>query len=589
MFPNNPNSNPRKMTVKEYEDDLNMRRNQTTTTTSMAAGPLSVAASSGRSGSSSGSSTRSNGAMISHYLNRIKNIEQAVQCIYGPSISLEEARQIAQDILGELEDRRHRGVVASQRTSVHGDPAKTEIVISNLRKIAKLRNYVYGVLSMIEDMADKEQIREINVFADKIKQLKQRGQVGAEIDDILRRIETLQDAGLPHETVMGTLKVCKDLLSKLTVGHKVAQDMTPPTEIQPLWSAMAQQVATSRTLAVIGGSASALGSAVAATSSLVGQGLYTCFSTSYQIASLSLIDRIHQIRNAPSPMAAAGVVALESYLATTTGLTNSLQLLEKLANARINVGIALDEIIDDGQSLGTTEHRNNMSENSSIASSMAINDAAENEAAIDIALAANVAGDNVEDDSTEIPINDINDLRDAAIGIAEAASADAEVLSVSASLRSNGERINESLLALRAIEGTAQNILDNMSRLASISPIKNFRPNAIVIPLNDDALSVGSRKSKRKADVQEAISEVMGEIDMALVETPPAMSRTGSKMSRIEGAQDVTDEPLGGGRSRKSRRSKRVRRTRKILRRRRRGSLKGCLKGKKMRRSMKRR
>jgi hypothetical protein len=597
---------PRKMT----QDNEDMRPR--ITTTSMAAGPLSVAAASGISGSSSGSSTRSNGEMISYFLNRIKTVEQAIQCIYGPSISLVEARQIAQDILGELEDRRHRGTLASQRTSVHGDPAKTEIVISNLRKIAKLRNYVYGVLSQIEDITDRDQIREIKLFADKINKLKQRGQVGDEINAILEKISLLQDAGLPHETVMSTLQVCKDMLSKLTIGHKADQEMTPPTEIQPLWRAMTQQVATNRTITAIGGTAAAIGSVamaatatatntLAATSSLVGQGLYTCFSTSYQIASLSLIDKIRQIRNAPSPMAAAGVVALESYLATATGLGNSLQLLEMLANARIDVGSALDEIIDDGQSLGTTEHRSNMSENSSIASSMAV-DAAENEAALDAALAANIADDNEEDESTDIPINEINRLRDEAIGAAEAAGADAEALSVSASLRSNGERINESLLALRAIEGTAQNILQNISRLASISPIGNFNPNNIVLPLDDDALSVdvGSRKTKRKADVAEAISAVIGEIDMELAESPPAMSRTGSKMSRIEGAQDVTGNGNGsdtsGGR-RKSRRSKRSRKTRKIHRRRRtRGCLqhtKGCgrltKRGKSKRRSMKRR
>jgi len=588
------------MTPKEYEEDLNMRQ------TSMAAGPLSVAAASGISGSSSGSSTRSNGSMISYFSNRIKTVEQAIQCIYGPSISLEEARQIAQDILGELEDRRHRGTLAAQRTSVHGDPAKTEIVISNLRKIAKLRNYVYGVLSQIEDMADRDKIREIKLFADKITKLKERGEVGAEIDDILSKISLLQDSELDHKVVMRTLQSCKDMLSKLTIAHKADQEMNQPTQIQPLWRAMTQQVATNRTITAIGGTAAAVGSVamaatataantLVATSSLVGQGLYTCFSTSYQIASLSLIDRIHQIRNAPSPMAAAGVVALESYLATTTGLTDSLKLLEMLANARINIGDALDEIIDDGQSLGTTEHRNNMSENSSIASSMAV-EAAENEAALDAALAANIADDNEEDESTKIPINEINRLRDEAIGVAEAAGVDAEALSVSASLRSNGDRINESLLALRAIEGTAQNILRNISRLSSISPIDNFNPNDIVLPLDDnDELSMVSRKTKRKADVAEAISEVIGEIDMALVGTPEPMSRTGSKMSRIEGAQDVTGNgsDTSGGR-RKSRRSKRSKKTRKIRRRTKGHShcTKGCLqctkRGKSKRRSMKR-
>jgi hypothetical protein len=256
-------------------------------------------------------------------------------------------------------------------------------------------------------------------------------------------------------------------------------------------------------------------------------------------------------------MAAAGVVALESYLATTTGFGYSLQLLERLANTRINIGDALDEIIDDGQSLGTTEHRNNMSENSSIASSMA-SEAADNEAAIDAALAANVADDNIEDDTTDISIAEINALRNDAMGEANAAYAGAEALSAAASMRSNGERINDSLLALRAIEGTAQNILQNMSKLASMSPISNFSPNAIVIPLDDT--SVGS---KRKVGVQDAISEVIGEIDMALVGAPEPMSRTGSKMARTEEANDVTDEHLGGRRRRKS---KRTRKTRKIRR-----------------------
>ena len=561
------------------------------TTTSMAAvGPLSVA--SARSDSSNGSSTRSNGAMISHYLNRIKTVEQAIQCIYGPSISLEGARQIAQDILGELEDRRHRGSVAVQRTSVHSDPAKTEIVISNLRKIAKLRNYIYGVLSMIEDMTDREQIREIEVFAEKIKKLKEKGQVGAEIDEILKKIKSLTESELYHQDVMDTLKACKDMLSKLTIAHTAAQEMVPPTQIQPLWNAMTQEISTRRTLTAIGGTAAAIGSVamaatataantLAATSSLVGQGLYTCFSTSYQIASLSLIDKIRQIRDASSPMAAAGVVALESYLATTTGLTNSLQLLEMLANARIDVGSALDEIIDDGQSLGTTEHRLNRSENSSIASSMA-EEAAENEAALDAALAANIADDNEEDDSTNIPINVINSLRDDALGVAK----DADIISVASSFRSNGERINNSLLALRAIDATAQNILQNMARLASVEAVSSFNPDNIVIPLSDEPLSEASITTKRKADaVQESISEVMGEIDAAIVGSPQPMSRTSSKMSRIAEAQDVTDNPLGGGRRRKSKRSKRARKTRKMCRNRRRRTTKSC---RRKRRSMKR-
>jgi len=549
--------------------------------TTSRAGPLSVAAASAISGSSSGSSTRSNGEMISFFLNRIRTVEQAIQCIYGPTISLEEARQIAQDILGELEDSRHRGTVASQRTSVIGNPAKAETIISNLRKIAKLRNYVYGVLSKIEDMTDAEQIQEIQVFAEKIEQLRKRGQVGAEINEILQRIESLQASGLSHDAVMGTLKACKEMLSKLTIGHQVQQDMTTPTEIQPLWSAMSQQIATSRTLAAIGGTANAIGSVaaaaattaattVAATTSLVGQGLYTCFSTSYQIASLSIVDRIRQIRDAPSPMAAAGVVALESYLATTTGLGNSLQLLEMLSNTtRIDVGSALDQIIADAQSLGTKSD----SDSSSMALSMAA-EAQANEAAIDELLAANAVVNNVEDDTTRIPIEDINQL----IGDSMADEVQSDITAAAASSRSNlDSTINNSLLALRAIEGTAQDILRNMSRLASVDAVDDFNRDNIVLPLD--------KTGKRKADaVQESISEVMGEIDAALAGSPQPMSRSNSKVHRTNDADDVSE--FKGGRRRKTRRSKRARKTRKMCRNRRRRTTKSC---RRMRRSMKRR